>query len=125
MSARPFKFTTENTTNLRKVSDIGAALKGVCLLNTTANEYFVKLYWYRPTVAAPEPVVGTTIPQMTIPVPPFVEAVFGLPGNTIASWPDGIVGNDGQLWCAVTAVAADSDTTAVAAGQGICTLLIE
>lgn len=125
MSARPIKFTTLNTTNLRRLSEPGAVLKGGSFLNTTANEYFIKLYWYRETAAAPAPVVGTTIPQMTIMVPPFVEAVFGLPGCITPAWPDGVIYNDGSLWCAVTAVAADSDTTAVAAGQGILTFLLE
>lgn len=125
MSARPFKFTTANSNNLRKLADPAAVLKGGSFINTTANEFFIKLFWYRETAAAPTPTVGTTVPNMTIMVPPFVEAVFGLPGFVLASWPDGIIVNDGALWVAVTAVAADSDNTAVAAGQGILTFLLE
>ncbi len=125
MSARPIKFTTLNTNNLRKLADPGAVLKGGSFINTTANEFFIKLFWYRETAAAPTPTVGTTVPQMTIMVTPFVEAVLGLSGSVIASWPDGVIYNDGGLWVAVTAVAADSDNTAVAAGQGILTFLLE
>ena len=125
MSSRPFKFTTLNTTNLRQVSDQGSVLKSLFALNTTANEYFIKFYWWRPTVAAPTPTVGTSVPDLTIMCPPFVEAVFGLPGFVSHSWPDGVVKNDGQLFVAVTGAAGDSDTTAVAAGQGIINLALD
>lgn len=124
MTARAFKFTTANTTNLTLLSAQPAVFKGGSFLNTTANEYFIKLYWFTPTASAEAPTVGTTIPNMTIMVPPFVEAVFGLPGCVTPSYPEGVTGN-GKLYCAVTAVAADSDTTAVAAGQGILTFLLE
>ena len=125
MSARPVKFTTANTTNLTLLSEQPAVFKGGSFLNTTANEYFIKLYWFVPTASASAPTVGTTVPQMTIMVPPFVEALLGLPGCVTPSFPDGVIGNTGKLYCAVTGAAGDTDTTAVAAGQGILTFLLE
>lgn len=69
---------------------------------------FVKLYWYTPTPAAPIPVVGTTVPDITIQV--------GTVASDHESWPDGIT-KAGELWLATTLLVGDADATAVPAGE--------
>lgn len=122
MSSRPVKFTTANTTNLTKLADGPMVLRGGSFLNTAATVYYVKLYWYLPTDAAPTPTVGTTIPNMTIAVPPLDAA--GGAGSVNPDFPEGIVAGAGNLYAAVTNLSPDTDTTAVAAGQGILTFLL-
>lgn len=123
MTSRVYKFTTANTTNLRQVAQGPCVVKGASLVNTTADPYYVKLYWFRPTAIAATPTVGTTVPDMTIAVPPLDDTA-GQPGTLCPSWPEGIAGG-GQLFVAVTGAAADSDTTAVAAGQGVISLIVD
>lgn len=124
MNARMYKFTTLNTTNLRQVSDGPAAVYGGSFVNTTADAYYVKLYWFKPTASAAAPTVGTTVPDVTIQVPSFDEAA-GIGGNLPVAFPFGLMQNSGQLYIAVTGAAGDSDTTAVAAGQGVITLFLQ
>lgn len=116
MAAVPYKFTTAASTNLQPVrANQTANLKGLSIANV-ATAIYVKLYWFTETSASTEgPIVGTTVPNMTIGV--------AASANTLQSWPDGITGN-GQLWVAVTAAAADSDNANAAAGA-IVTLLVE
>lgn len=121
MTCAVFKLTTANTTNLTKVKDAApATFKGLAALNTTAAAIFLKFYWYLPTAAAATPTVGTTIPDITIELP----ALGTTTGNVLQSWPDGIQ-KAGQLFLAVTNLAADSDATVVAAGSGIISVFYE
>jgi hypothetical protein len=121
MTATVLKLTTANTTNLTKVKDnVPASLKGIAATNTTAAAIFLKFYWYLPTAAAPLPTVGTTVPDMTIELP----ALGTTTGSILQSWPDGIQ-KAGQLFFAVTNLAADSDATVVAAGAGIISVIYE
>lgn len=120
MTASVLKLTTANTTNLTKVKDLPASLKGISCLNTTAAAIFLKFFWYVPTASAPTPTVGTTVPDITIELP----ALGTTTGNVIQSWPDGLQ-KSGQLFLAVTNLAADSDNTAVAAGSGIISVFYE
>ena len=116
MASVPYKFTTANTTNLQPVrAGQTANLKGIVAVGTAAYEIFVKLYWTNTA-----PTVGTTVPNLTFAVP----ALGTTTGGLTASFPDGITGN-GELWVAVTKLAADTDTTVVVAGDGIITLLVE
>lgn len=85
---------------------------GVCALwasNTGAAAAFVKLY-----NKATAPTVGTDVPEMIIPVPAAAGGVPGVveltPGFNAYRFPLG-------LGIAITGGAADTDTTAVAAGQ--------
>lgn len=117
MSASLIKLTTANTTNLTKVRVGPANLKGIACLNTTAAAIFLKFYW---TTAGVAPTVGTTVPDITIELP----ALGTTTGNVLQSWPDGI-SKGGELYFAVTNLAADSDNTAVAAGSGIITVFYE
>lgn len=120
MTASVLKLATANTTNLTKVKDQPASLKGISCLNTTAAAIFLKFYWYVPTPSAPVPTVGTTVPDITIELP----ALGTTTGNVIQSWPDGLQ-KAGLLFFAVTNLAADSDSTAVAAGAGLISVFYE
>jgi hypothetical protein len=120
MTATVRKLNTANTTNLTKIKDGPSDLKGVAALNTTAAAIFLKFFWYTPTAAAPTPTVGTTVPDITIEIP----ALGTTTGSVLQSWPDGIT-KAGELWFAVTNLAADSDNTAVAAGSGLVSILYE
>lgn len=121
MTAIVRKLTTANSTNLTQVKDgATASLKGYACLNTTAAMIFLKFYWYVPTAAAPAPTVGTTVPDITIPLP----ALGTTTGGAQQSWPDGLQ-KAGLLYLAVTNLAADSDATVVAAGSGIISVFYE
>jgi hypothetical protein len=120
VTANVFRLVTGGSTNLTKVKDSPAVVKGIIAVNTAAYAIFVKLYSWRPTAAAPTPTVGTTAPAVTIEIPSNVGA-----GAIQESWPDGFSVGDGNLFVAVTKLAADSDTTAVIAGDGLISLLIE
>lgn len=120
MTAAVKKFNTANTTNLTKLKDGAANLKGIAALNTTAAAIFLKFFWYTPTASAPVPTVGTTVPDITIEIP----ALGTTTGSILQSWPDGIT-KQGELWLAVTNLAADSDNTAVAAGAGLVSVFFE
>lgn len=121
MASVPYKFTTAATTNLQSVrAGQTANLKGYSAVNSAAYPIFLKLYWFINTASASAPTVGTTVPSMTIGINAGSAIVVGQSG----SWPDGITGN-GELWAAVTKLAADSDATVVASGDGIITLLVE
>lgn len=116
MTATVFKLNTLNTTNLVKIKDLPANLKGYALINTSGAAIFVKFYWYTPTASNPTPTVGSTVPDITIQIP----TVAGL----TESWPDGI-SKAGLLFMAVTLLGTDADATAVAAGAGILSVLYE
>lgn len=120
MTATVLKLTTANSTNLTKVKDQPASLKGWQLLNTSAAAIFLKFYWYVPTASAPTPTVGTTVPDITVELP----ALGTTTGNEGKSFPDGIQ-KAGLLFLAVTNLAADSDATVVAAGSGIISVFYE
>jgi hypothetical protein len=120
MAAGIRKLTTANSTNLTKLKEGQATLKGIAALNTTAAAIFLKFYWFIPTNSAALPTVGTTVPDITIELP----ALGTTTGNVLQSWPDG-VSKAGELYLAVTNLAADSDATVVAAGSGIISVFYE
>lgn len=115
MTAAVLKLNTANSTNLTKLKDGPANLKGIACLNTTAAAIFLKFYW-----SAVVPTVGTTVPDITIELP----ALGTTTGNVLQSWPDGIT-KAGELYLAVTNLAADSDATVVTAGAGLISVLYE
>lgn len=120
MTAAVKKLNTANTTNLTKLKDNPGTLKGIACTNTTAAAIFLKFFWYVPTASAPTPTVGTTVPDITIEVP----ALGTTTGTVLQSWPDGLQ-RAGELWLAVTNLAADNDNTAVAAGAGLISVFFE
>lgn len=121
MTASVYRLVTAGSTNLTKVKDSNAVIKGLIAVNTAAYAIFVKLYTFTPSATAAAPTVGTTAPSVTIEIP----ALGTTTGGVQESWPDGFSCGDGNLFLAVTKLAADSDTTAVTAGDGLISLLIE
>jgi hypothetical protein len=107
MTAAVRKINTANSTNLTKLKDGSANFKGFLINNPSGAAAFVKLYWFTPTASVPIPVVGTTVPDITIQV--------GTVGSDHESFPDGIT-KAGELWLATTLLVTDADATAAPAG---------
>jgi hypothetical protein len=107
MTAAVRKIASANSTNLTKLKDNAANFKGFLIHNPSGAAVFTKLYWFTPTAAAPIPVVGTTVPDITIGVGTLL--------TDHDAWPDGIT-KAGELWLATTLLAADTDATAAPAG---------
>lgn len=107
--ATPYILNSLATTNIALILTGTSGLHAFYATNTGATAAFVKLY-----NKATAPVLASDIPAMIIPVP---AAVGGVPG--IATLP---IGHNGfrfalGLGIAITGGVADTDTTAVAAGQ--------
>lgn len=120
MAASIYKFTTANTNNLQLVPGGLRKLMGASLIATTDAVYYVKFWWRE---AGAIPTVGTDAPDLVIAVPAL--GATGSPGSTCVSWPGGILQGNGPLYVACVTGAADSDNTAVAAGQGVVNLVLE
>jgi hypothetical protein len=107
--ATPYFVNSAATTNGALVLTGTSGLQAFYATNTGATAAFVKLY-----NKATAPTVGTDVPEMIIPVP---AAVSGVPG--IAALTPGFNGYRFALGLgiAITGGVADTDTTAVAAGQ--------
>lgn len=105
----PYFVNSLATTNGALIITGTSGLQAFYATNTGATAAFVKLY-----NKATAPTVGTDVPEMIIPVP---AAVSGVPG--VAAPPIGFSGHRFALGLgiAITGAVADSDTTAVAAGQ--------
>jgi hypothetical protein len=107
--ATPYFVNSAATTNGALVLTGTSGLQALYATNIGATAAFVKLY-----NKATAPTVGTDVPEMIIPVPAAVGGVPGVaqisPGFNGYRFPLG-------LGIAITGAAADSDTTAVAAGQ--------
>jgi hypothetical protein len=116
MTAAVFKLNTGSTTNLTKIKDGPANLKGLVAINTAAYAIFVKFFWFVPSATAATPTVGTTVPDLTFQIPTIAAIT--------PSFPDGM-SKAGQLYMAVTKVGTDADATAVVAGDGIISVLYE
>lgn len=109
--AMEFRQVSAASTNLAQVKGFATNLKGALIINTNAAARYVKLY-----ESTDQPVVGTTIPKLTILIPAS--------GQLALTWSDGV--NFGKsMWMATTANAVDSDATAVAAGDLITQLFYE
>jgi hypothetical protein len=121
MSSGVLKLTAANSVNLTKVKDAAAKLTGCELLNTTAAAVFIKFYWFIPSDAVPQPVVGTTVPDITIEIPALGTAT----GSDGRDWTNGLIKNQGALYFAITNLAADADATVVAAGSAIVSIFFE
>lgn len=107
--ATPYILNSAAGTNGALVLTGTSGLHAFYATNTGATPAFVKLY-----NKATAPTVGTDVPAMIIPVP---AAVSGVPG--VATLPIGFNGFRFALGLgiAITGGVADTDTTAVAAGQ--------
>lgn len=107
--ATPYFVNSLATTNGALILTGTSGLAAFWATNTGAGAAYVKLY-----NKATAPTVGTDVPEMIIPVP---AAAGGVPG--VASLPMGFNAFRFALGLgiAITGGAADSDTTAVTAGQ--------
>jgi hypothetical protein len=81
--------------------------------------YYVKFYWQGvgappPGTSVVNPVVGTTLPQLTIPVP--VGGLFNLSFDPM--------NNGGPLWYWVTLNALQTDATAIATGGDVLSFIL-
>ncbi|MFM1991274.1 MAG: hypothetical protein RJA99_4231 [Pseudomonadota bacterium] len=107
--ATPYILNSAASTNAALVLTGSSGLHAFYATNTGATAAFVKLF-----NKATAPTVGTDVPALILPVP---AAVGGVPG--VCTLP---IGTNGfrfalGLGIAITGAAADTDTTAVAAGQ--------
>ena len=101
----------------------GSTFYGLAATNGEAAAIFLKLYWEGTGTAAPSvggvqpattlPTAGTTIPQLTIPVP--VGGLFNLSFDP--------VNLGGRIWYWVTKNAADTDATALTTGGDVFSLI--
>lgn len=119
MTARVYRFVTAASDNLQRLSGSPCKLVGASLINTVDAPYYVKLWW-----SSAAPVVGTTPPDLVIAVP-ALDPAAGADGSVCVSWPNGVAQAMADLWVACVTGAADNATTAVAAGQGVVSLLLE
>jgi hypothetical protein len=107
--ATPYFVNSAASTNGALILTGTSGLQAFWASNIGASAAFVKLF-----NKATAPVVGTDVPEMIIPVPAAVGGVPGVveisPGFNGYRFPLG-------LGIAITGGSADSDTTAVAAGQ--------
>lgn len=111
MSSKKFKRTSTADLNQLKIQTSGANIRGLIAVNTNAAARYVKFYDADSAVT-----VGTDIPALTIYLAPSV--------GTFVFPTDGINFKLG-LVMAMTTGAADTDTTAVGAGDVILTVLYE
>jgi hypothetical protein len=111
MSAMKFRQVSGASTNLALVKAYAGNLTGAVIINTNAAARFVKLY-----ESTDLPTVGTTVPALTIEIPASSQVVI----NQHAA-----VNFSRSIWMATTVNAADSDTTAVGAGDLITQLFVE
>jgi len=105
----PYFLNSAASTNGALIITGTSGVQAFYATNTGATPAFVKLY-----NKATAPTVGTDVPEMIIAVP---ASVSGVPG--VAVFPIGYSGLRFALGLgiAVTGAVADTDTTAVAAGQ--------
>lgn len=116
MASYTQRLVTAATTNLTLLDLAPTSdLHGWVLNNTAAYSIFVKFYWFTQNGTNLAPTVGTTLPALTVTVPTLA--------SKEANYENGLTGQ-GDLYVAVTKAAADTDTTAVAAGDGILTFIL-
>lgn len=113
-----FPYTFVTTTNAVALTQVkggqNADFYGIIATSAeAAGAMFVKLWWGGNNNATP--VLGTTLPNITISVP-----TTGL--IVPFEWP---LVYPGPLWVAVTKLNVGTDTTVLATGGGVVTLLLE
>jgi hypothetical protein len=88
---------------------------GACASNLeTTTVIFLKLWWQHDTATIP--VIGTTAPDITIPIPSAGLPPFALPLSLNMG--------GGPVFAAVTKLGADTDTTALSTGGEVVTLFL-
>jgi hypothetical protein len=110
MAARYTRIVSKATTNLTQLVTYPGRLDSYVIINTNAAARYVKFY---DTVA---PVVGTTVPAITLLIPATTQVQL--------DFANGVFFGNG-MWLATTVNIADSDTTAVGAGDLYINLFTE
>lgn len=111
MASKKYRLNSGATTNLKQVQGYGANLRGIIIVNTNAAARFVKFYDKVDSIT-----VGTTVPDLTVQCPA---------SSMTQLFPTDSVNFQNALWFATTTLAADSDATAVGAGDLLISLLYE
>lgn len=113
---RPYNFTTVTTTPaLTLIHGEAVALLGLTATNAEAAIYYLK-FWWGGNKATELPVIGTTVPSLTIAIPVggLIPCEFNHP-----------LQGGGPCWVAATLNAVYSDDSALATGGDIVTLFID
>jgi hypothetical protein len=109
----PIHFTTGTSTPTAVLMGNFTEFWGLVATNAEGAIYFVKIYYQGNTNTIP--VVGTAVPNITIPVETaYPGVIFARP-----------VVQQGPMYYAVTKNAADTDATALTSGGDVITLLVE
>lgn len=117
MASTSKRLVTGATTNLTLLSTAPTMnLTGMMATNTAAYAIFVKFYWFSQLGTNVAPVVGTTLPDMTVNIPTVASLSVLFPQYGIT--------RNGDLWVAVTKLVADTDTTVTVAGDGLITFFL-
>lgn len=111
MSSKKYKCTSTAGVNQQVIQTTGGNVRGVIAVNTNAAARYLKLYDKGDAVT-----VGTDVPAITI-------ALAASSGTTV--FPTDGISFKLAIVMALTANAADSDATAVGAGDLIVTVLYE
>lgn len=122
MASRFFHLTAANATTPQQIGDTGAKIISFVGFTTTNAAVYAKFWWGNSQNFSSNkdvPTVGTDVPQLTIPLAAGSGA--GVPGAPVVFTYTTDAGprDNGNLFIAFTANAADSDNTAVAANAAI------
>lgn len=108
MSARPYFLLSANTTNFTLLGNCN--LVGGYVINTNAAIRYLK--FYNAPAGGAVPVVGTTVPFLTVQLPASGATTL----DSVVPDMEGLQ-SSGPLWMATTVNIAFTDTTAVGAGD--------
>jgi hypothetical protein len=111
--ARSFHFSTGTGAPTAQVIVGASDFLALFASSAEAANYYVKFWWSGNTTNAP--VIGTTKPSLTIPVP-----ISGQ--SSTLNFP---LNNGGLLYVWVTAGGADTDATALTAGSDAITIVFD
>lgn len=111
MSSMKLRLVSAASTNLTPIKQQGANLRGVIAINTNAAARFLKFY-----DAADAVNVGTTVPALTLQLPASSQTTI---------FPSDGISFKNTMSLATTVLVADSDTSAVGAGDIVVTVLFE
>jgi hypothetical protein len=116
MATRPFFLLSAASVNLTQATPYNGNLAGGYVLNTNAAARYLKLYTAPALGAAP--VVGTTVPFLTMLLAPSAGTVLSLMQFEPVTF-------SGPVWFATTVNVPYTDTTPVGAGDLYITLTVE
>ena len=109
MASKKFRINSAASLNLTQVQQLGGNLKGVIAVNTNVAARFLKFY-----DSTDIPVVGTTVPALTVQLAPSA--------MTSPQFPADGLGFKSSLWVAMTGGVADTDVAAIGAGDVLVTI---